>query len=937
MEDFVNFLRFAPPAQNDGHWLDSLGRPDEVYPTMPVALGDSLRILLPRTDLYGKLPESLRLRLLNLKTRQLVAQPVGLVRVQDAELYSEIKIRVEAPVSPGQYRQFALQVETPNPDYELRNLAAGRPVTASSTVGAGWTPGNVTDGTTATWSSDSNLGVQHEEWVVVELAENSLIQTVRMLPRPGMAGAGFPIDFLIEVSQDGLIYEPALVVTTYPQPADGNWREFALNGAAGRYVRIRGTRLGIISPGDPNYRMQLSEVELTGRPAAAQPVRQTPMLGTFREQQSDLASYTQAIREYYENYPYTPIAVDQRDNELTLRVFQSDRFSLGNALVRVGLGLVTQTNENSPSLTARLKETVTLPAVTWFRVTVSEDIEAGNTYKLNGITYVANGNETPADILAALGITKGVLDVASGSPLLTDVQLGNYTLSNRNQPTLELSYLTSDGGQDYYRAVVGLDVQPGNTYQITTDGLTTRSYIATDTDTAASVQAVFNTLSGNRFGVPLGRTPGATAVSGVRVLTNTNNPALLLRNREEIPARQVKKYAVYVGSSIRRGNRFVLGSQTVIAGVSDDILSIAGKFGYSSQPFIVTVEASQTLTAYAEAGPRYHEDEHTAAVQVISSPQLHRDLPVVAEVVIPKNLLLGDYRLVLETSDGLSEISRSNPIRVQRDGYETTLMRFGGRGHWYGMDYAEPGLVQQVRVPMALSAGKARQEETLGRTLDDRTVRGVTRWETTRRLTTSAQPEPFHLALLAALKHPRLWLDGREYRCEGEYSMDEPIGRKQIMNATATVVDVTSQRANRPMSNATGQSLTSDATLGFVLVHTIDLPDGLTVYLQDGTTVRPIRAGQLIPPGVYRLRISCGQEPLAIAAYVDSKLFLQSVLATGQLNRIDNVIMLPAGSELKLLAQSVDSALSVSKYRDEPLDPFGSFSFEFNPEQFKSL
>ncbi|MFC5666073.1 discoidin domain-containing protein [Kitasatospora misakiensis] len=147
------------------------------------------------------------------------------------------------------------------------NLAANRPVTASSSVEAeGWRRTAATDGVRNSaqgysmgWSSLKSPTAAANEWISVDLQSASLVSEVRLTPRTDGAntGLGFPVDFTVQVSPDNVNWTTVADRRDQPRPgAAAQVLPFAPTTA--RYVRITGTRLGVDQFGD-RY-MQLGEI-----------------------------------------------------------------------------------------------------------------------------------------------------------------------------------------------------------------------------------------------------------------------------------------------------------------------------------------------------------------------------------------------------------------------------------------------------------------------------------------------------------------------------------------------------------------------------------------------------------------------------------------------------------------------------------------------------
>lgn len=155
-------------------------------------------------------------------------------------------------------------------DADPWNLATNAVVTASSSLETdGWYRWNLTDGQLAAdphgmgWSSnDQTLNlVDHSEWVSVDLGAVSPLTRVLLAPRSdeGKVGRHFPVDYRVQVSEDGAAWTTVASAAAAPVPTAP--QELRFPATRGRYVKVTGTRLRQ-DPADLTYRMQLGEVKV---------------------------------------------------------------------------------------------------------------------------------------------------------------------------------------------------------------------------------------------------------------------------------------------------------------------------------------------------------------------------------------------------------------------------------------------------------------------------------------------------------------------------------------------------------------------------------------------------------------------------------------------------------------------------------------------------
>lgn len=162
-----------------------------------------------------------------------------------------------------------------------RNLALHRPVIASSSIerDPAWPPRSdwnrirLVDGQTrvtasslqwssgkAGWSS-TRTQQNHKEYVGVDLGDSVTIGEVRLYPRDDgeNSGQGFPMDFQIQVSQDGRAWTTVITQRNCPKPM-GVQRYSMKQPLKARFVCVLATRLRA-NPADKGlYSFQLAEL-----------------------------------------------------------------------------------------------------------------------------------------------------------------------------------------------------------------------------------------------------------------------------------------------------------------------------------------------------------------------------------------------------------------------------------------------------------------------------------------------------------------------------------------------------------------------------------------------------------------------------------------------------------------------------------------------------
>ena len=158
-----------------------------------------------------------------------------------------------------------------------RNLAAGKPVTASSNLEVpGWNPAAAVDELNLSlpgalgWSSarvEQDLAL---EWITVDLLSEHLVKQVVLIPRSdeeraaGGAGQGdgFPVDFRIQGALQANQWSDLGVFSNYGR-VDGP-QVFSLAPGRYRYIRVMASRLGRIAGRPGEFYFQLAELKIMG-------------------------------------------------------------------------------------------------------------------------------------------------------------------------------------------------------------------------------------------------------------------------------------------------------------------------------------------------------------------------------------------------------------------------------------------------------------------------------------------------------------------------------------------------------------------------------------------------------------------------------------------------------------------------------------------------
>ncbi len=194
-----------------------------------------------------------------------------------------INVKVKTDLPPIKVENNPAKPETKPATEEIvhpagTNLAAGKAVTASSAANSpdyGWSIDRLTngdrkdvnkDGEYAGYTSSSNTGANHTEWVTVNLGAVMAINQVvcyASTPTPAVANSGycFARDFEIQISTDGTNWTTVYAEKDHEIPSWGPLA-FDFETVDAQYVRFYATSLNPKATDGGRYYLQLCEMEI---------------------------------------------------------------------------------------------------------------------------------------------------------------------------------------------------------------------------------------------------------------------------------------------------------------------------------------------------------------------------------------------------------------------------------------------------------------------------------------------------------------------------------------------------------------------------------------------------------------------------------------------------------------------------------------------------
>lgn len=687
-------------------------------------------------------------------------------------------------------------------------------------------------------------------------------------------------------------------------PATGNWKQFALQRANGQIV-----------------------------------------IGTFTGQQTSPADYMQALKEFYESFPYTKVLCDVSGAKMRVRIWEKQGvLMLADEGLTVGLGHSSVTNTNNPLITRIDMGPHTYGAQDSYLVQVGESIQEGNIFTLDDVTYIAVAGDSPATVLSKL-LTTARYNVPAGSAAQGTVMAGTRIIANANKLTVQPSFDSPSGGNDQYLIQVSGTPQQGNVVQVSATGKTTKSYTVAIGDTVADIAAFFNSDSGGFYTVASGVIPQATFLAGNQEIANQNFPTLQLTDYQSIASYNVNRWQIVIGSDIRSGNKFYVQTQTYTAQDGDSALDIAAFFGFDSVSFQIETAPAVIPIAYATKGFLYNEN-NIADITISEGPKLARSSQYVVEADFVCDIEPGLYRLgiVSELAEDPLLIALGNFITVKSKA-QGEIFEVADYGDAFGFEYYENGLSQRMRLPVFINPPMQISEEERVVKMMGGYRRTTTKREFESTLVTRAGHLPLHVTIASFLKHEHLRIGEMEYYNEGEYAEVTLDNGTDLRQATTRIKETAREKNNfqRYRSNY----YQSGAYGGFCKLLGEGIKGRLQLWLRSSEIVREIEDWQLLNTASYQL-IAETFENINLTIYNNGNHYITAFLPKGERIRLAEWFRLETGTSWIIKATVTTACYSeptITYACEQVTDPeitydcekitkpaFGEFSDDYNTD-----
>ena len=628
---------------------------------------------------------------------------------------------------------------------------------------------------------------------------------------------------------------------------------------------------------------------VTWRQFALQRKNGQTVVGTFKGQQTNKVDYMNAIKSFYESFPYTKILCDVDGSKVTLRIWEKDGvFKLADEGLMVGLGSSGTSNTNSPKIDRLPQANYTYPMQDRYTLGIGENVQEGNVFTLDSVIYIAAAGDN-ADTVKAQFVNSNYYFVGSGAGITATATAGVRVINNSNTLSVQAVFNSVSGGLDRYLVKVIGALQPGNVVQVSATGKTTKSYQVKVGDTVTTIENYFNSDSGY-YAVSTGIIPVTTYLAGIQSIPNTNTPSITLSDYTAIASYTVKRWQIIIGSDIKSGNVFRLLDQEYTAKDGDTSLLIANVFGYDSVSFQIETDVLEDPTAYALKGFAYDVD-NVANVTISEQPKLAISSQYVCEASFGCEIESGEYRLaIIDKSGEVPTVLRLGNYVNVRPNAKGELVEVSDDGDVFGYEYFEMGLTQRLRLPVFIAPPKQSIEEERQTLFNGGYNRTTTKIEYNSTLITRAGYLPLHVTIASFLKHKYLRIAEKLFYVQGEYIEEETSVNSEQRQGKAQITQTNREKNNYSKYRSTYYQ--SGEYGGFVRLRVCER---LRAWLEGVSIVTQIVNDKLVNTGSYRLTGEVFDD-LNINVYEDGTLRLTATVAKNTRFRLTEYFKMKTGS-----------------------------------------
>ena len=421
INEFHNLFRFVDP-EDSAAMPKSFHAPKGKLTPLPCNHADSLRFLIPKSDLKGLSPNGVRVGLVSCtdSVYTIVNNQIGTIRVQDSENYTRLKVVVKKAPAQGDYRQLALV--RPN-----GVIALGTFISQQTDLNL------YCSELKAFWESYPHANVfveQNGNLLTVKIYHSSFFHLENEVLN---IGVGQVIDYnenepSITAKKINTVTNPAK--DCYPVIVGDDVREGNIFSAAGvTYQALASdTAASVLAKllGDTDCILVPAgdAVSVSALPGSRTVKNSVKPIVNKTEQSSD-ATYTywrisvqgtitpgNYIEVSASGATSVRLTVLATDTIATLETLLNPNSTSGGTfranngaavIITVLAGVQQEENTNLPQISLGEKEVIPLNEVDRYQISVGSSVSEGNIFKLKDLTYTAKFNDTNDQVALALG------------------------------------------------------------------------------------------------------------------------------------------------------------------------------------------------------------------------------------------------------------------------------------------------------------------------------------------------------------------------------------------------------------------------------------------------------------------------------------------------------------------------------------------------------
>lgn len=534
------------------------------------------------------------------------------------------------------------------------------------------------------------------------------------------------------------------------------------------------------------FRIRIKNFDAVGEKQFSVNINNKKLGKTFKSKASSLSEYISKIVANFNKTKGWKVTA----NSSIITFEQTDDCHECGSPLSISIGSFNTPNQNSPCLEKTFIETEEVIGTKCYLLNFT-DFQEGNKFTVDGLTILVEFGDTEQTLRDKIHPDSEYYCIQNSTTISVESDNGLRTVINKNNPRITFTYLSTDATYDYY-TIKTFDVRSGNVFDINGTRI-----VASDTDTQTTIDTFFNAYT-NRFRLAKGTAINPVALSGSRLVSNTNNPEIEAILTETTATADMDKYAIAICNDVVKGNTFTLGSNYYVAKEGDTSIDVAfGLYGANSSTFLYYADEGSTLDAYASAGYT-RDDSNLADVSLICSTVQCCD----------KNSLIFDFD-ALETGcyqgflfDKLNnEVAKTTIIEVANDLNEE-LVYFANETNAYGLEF-DKNEVFSLRLPIFLQDIYPFTTEEIDENLNGEITRGKTTIQNRRNFVTKPLSTLEHDFLVKILKCDYLEMQGVSYQFQGEYELDQHReGKTDLRSASGLLIQSGNLSSNMRSCNS---------------------------------------------------------------------------------------------------------------------------------------